>query len=65
MILGHSFVRIEHLRREDSRDMIPTRGNIGLGAILLTGLTLELISLDPLTQTVMVTRTLLSVSAGE
>jgi hypothetical protein len=57
--------RIEPLLREDSRDMIPTRGNIGLGAVLMTFLTKELISMGPPGKMVGGTRTLLSMSAGD
>ena len=56
--------RIGPLLQEDSRDMIPTRGNIGPGAVLMTGLTKELISLDPPLKMVLGTRTLLRVSPG-
>jgi hypothetical protein len=45
--------------------MIPIRGNIGLGAVLMTGLTKELISLDPPGKMVLGTRTLLRVSPGD
>jgi hypothetical protein len=57
--------RIGPLLQEDSRDMIPIRGNIGLGAVLMTGLTKELISLDPPGKMVLGTRTLLRVSPGD
>ena len=57
--------RIGPLLQEDSRDMIPIRGNIGLGAVLMTGLTKELISLGPHGKMVLGTRTLLRVSLGD
>jgi hypothetical protein len=57
--------RIGPLLQEGSRDMIPIRGNIGLGAVLMTGLTKELISLDPPGKMGLGTRTLLRVSPGD